>query len=99
MTKEKALKLLIGDSLFIYDPSLEEVFEGKVIGINIQSITNPKPMITAYIHDLGSRIYKPEEANRTEVDALRVQSACLKDVAAKARSAKFKVDRRIRVLS
>ena len=106
MTREEALKLTMGDPVFIYDPGLKEVYEAKITGvtmINVNSKTGSirgfMPAIQAWSKSLSLRIYKPEEIHLTKITALMAHANQLKLDSDKILDAKFKVDRQIEALS
>lgn len=106
MTREEALKLVMGYTVCIYDPGLREVYEAKVTGVtmvNVDSKTGSirgfMPAVQAWSKSLGTRMYKPEEIHLTKVTALMAQSNQLKLDSDKINDAKSKVDQQIEELS
>jgi hypothetical protein len=101
MERISSMKLMLGDSIWIYDPGIKHVYEATVIGVEATSITtkgdfSKSPVkITAYSKMMKHRTYDHGEVHRTELDALGVQSKLLQFDADKILNEKFKVDRNL----
>lgn len=107
MTREEALKLVIGDPIFIYDPGLREVYEAKVTGVTMGNVDAKTGSIRGFLPSIfawskflmSQRVYKPGEVHLRKVIALMAHANQLKLDSDRINSAKFKVDQQIEALS